>query len=134
MAYTITGPYLATAVLCEKADRDRSGALTISRIIDVIVLPASARQTPTIVELTVVVIFRSGQFQGSLEIALQQISPSGAVAPPIRFPTFFQGEDQGAGVIAKVRVTIQEEGLHWFQVSLGGQPKTKIPLRVVYQG
>ena len=37
-------------------------------------------------------------------------------------------------MIAKVRVTIQEEGLHWFQVSLGGRPKTKIPLRVVYQG
>ena len=134
MAYNITGPFLATAVLCERADRDRYGVLSISRIIDGIVLPAAARQTPpTIIELTLVVIFRSGQFRGSLEIALQQISPSGAVAPPTGFPTFFQGEDHGAGVIAKVSLTIQEEGLHWFEVSLGGQPITRIPLRVAYQ-
>ncbi len=134
MAYTITGPFLATAVLCEKAARDRYGVLTITRIIDGIVLPAAARQTPpTIVELTLVVIFRSGQFQGSLEIALRQISPSGAVAPLTRFPTFFQGEDHGAGVIGKVGLTIQEEGLHWFEVLLGGQPITRIPLRVAYQ-
>lgn len=134
MPYIITGPFLATAVLCERADRDRYGALTITRIIDGIVLPAAARQTPpTIIELTLVVIFRSGKFRGSREIALQQISPSGAVAPPTVFPTLFQGEDHGAGVIAKVSLTIQEEGLHWFEVLLGGQPITRIPLRVAYQ-
>ncbi len=134
MAYIITGPFLATAVLCERADRDSDGSLTLTRIVDGIVLSAAARQTPpTIIELTLVVIFRSGQFRGSSEIALRQISPSGAVAPPTGFPTFFRGEDHGAGVIAKVSLSIQEEGLHWFEVLLGGQPITRIPLRVAYQ-
>ncbi len=134
MPTIITGPFLATAVFCEKANRDRDGSLTLTRIVDGIILPAAVRQTPpTIIELTLVVIFRSGQFRGSGEIALQQTSPSGAVAPPVLFPTFFQGENHGAGVIARVGLTIQEEGLHWFQVSLGGQPITRIPLRVAYQ-
>jgi len=153
MPYVITGPFLATAVLCEGANRDSSGALTITRIVDSIILPAASRQAPKprrfpgrgdapsaaeqnlppAVELTLVVIFRSGQFRGSGEIAVQQISPSGAFAPAIVFPTFFQGEDHGAGVIAKVGLTIQEEGLHWFEISLGGQPITRIPLRVAFQ-
>ena len=98
MAHIITGPFLATAVLCESAGRDKAGSLTLTRIVDGIVLPAAARQTPpTIIELTLVVIFRSGQFRGSSEIALQQIPRSGAVAPPVLFPTFFQGDDHGAG-------------------------------------
>lgn len=135
MAYIITGPFLATAALCERADRDKDGVLTLTRIVDGIVLPAAGRQTPaTIIDLTLVVIFRSGQFRGSSEIALRQISPSGAIAPPVLFPTFFQGDDHGAGVIAKMGLTFQEEGLHWFEVLLGGQPITRIPLRVAYQG
>ncbi len=57
MAHIITGPFLATAVLCESAARDKAGSLTL----------------------------------------------------------------------------IQEEGLHWFEVLLGGEPITRIPLRVAYQ-
>lgn len=153
MAYIITGPFLATAVLCESANRDTSGALTITRIVDNIIVPAARQPAPKIrrfpgrgggraaadqtapptVELTLVVIFRSGEFQGPGKIAVQQISPSGIVAPPFFFPTLFQGEDHGAGVIAKVSLTIQEQGLHWFEVSLGGQAITRIPLRVGFQ-
>lgn len=152
MAYIIAGPFLATAVLCEGANRDSSGALTITRIVDNITLPSAGPQAsnirrfpgrgarpgadqtaPPVVELTLVVIFRSGEFQGPGKIGVQQISPSGIVAPPFFFPTLFQGEDHGAGVIAKVSLTIQEEGLHWFEVSLGGQAITRIPLRVGFQ-
>jgi hypothetical protein len=39
MAYTIKGPFLATAVLCERADRDSDGALTLTRIADGPLLP-----------------------------------------------------------------------------------------------
>jgi hypothetical protein len=63
---------------------------------------------------------------------VNQLSPSGLSIPLFSFPTFFQGDDQGAGVIARVGFVVSEPGLHWFEISLGGQPKTRIPLNVAY--
>jgi hypothetical protein len=88
---------------------------------------------PTQLEMTLVVIFRSGSFRGRNTINLTQRSPSGFPLPLFDFPVFFQGGEQGAGVIAKVGFAVQEIGLHWFQISLGGQPMTNIPLTIVYQ-
>lgn len=133
MAY-LTGPFLTTAVFCEEAQQDRDGFLSLSRIIDhIVVLGGNAEMMPpTQIVTTLVVIFRSGSFRGRSEIAVNQISPSGLSMPLFSFPTFFQGDDQGAGVIAKVGFVVSEVGLHWFEVSLGGQPKTRIPLKVSY--
>ena len=133
-AYYLPGPFLTIAVFCEEARQDRDGFLSLSRIIDQIaVLGVDPNiMPPTQVVTTLVVIFRSGSFQGSSQITVTQISPSGLSIPLFSFPTFFQGSDQAAGVIAKVGFTVSEVGLHWFEVSLGGQAKTRIPLKVSY--
>jgi hypothetical protein len=134
MAYYLTGPFLTTAVFCEEAQQDRDGFLSLSRIVDHIVVVGvdPNMMPPTQVVTTLVVIFRSGSFRGSSQIALTQISPSGLSIPLFSFPTFFQGDDQAAGVIAKVGFTVSEVGLHWFEISLGGQAKTRIPLKISY--
>ena len=135
MAYYFTGPFLTAALFCDEAQQDRDGFLSLSRIIDHIVILGTDPNTmpPTQVVTTLVVIFRSGSFRGSSQITVNQLSPSGVSAPLFSFPTFFQGDDQGAGVIAKVGFIVSEPGLHWFEVSLGGQPKTRIPLNVSYR-
>ena len=134
MAYYSHGPFLTIAVFCEEAQQDRDGFLSLSRIIDHIVIFGADPNTmpPTQVVTTLVVIFRSGSFRGSSQITVNQLSPSGLSVPLFSFPTFFRGGDQGAGVIAKVAFVVSEAGLHWFEVSLGGQPKTRIPLNVSY--
>ena len=134
MAYYLQGPFLTAAVFCEEARQDRDGFLSLSRITDhIVVLGVDPNvMPPTQVVTTLVVIFRSGSFRGSSQITVNQISPSGLSTPLFSFPTFFQGDDQGAGVIAKVGFTVSEVGLHWFEISVGGQPKTRIPLNVSY--
>ncbi len=134
MAYYQPGPFLSAAVFCEEAKQDGEGFLSLSRIIDHIVVVGADPNVmpPTQIVTTLVVIFRSGILHGSSQITVNQISPSGLSIPLFSFPTFFQGEDQGAGVIAKVGFVVSEPGLHWFEVSLGGQPKTRIPLNVSY--
>jgi hypothetical protein len=134
MASYLMGPFLTAALFCEEARQDKDGFLSLSRIIDHIVILGDDPNTmpPTQVVTTLVVIFRSGSFRGSSEITVSQLSASGASVLLFSFPTFFQGDDQGAGVIARVGFVISEPGLHWFEVSLGGQPKTRIPLNVSY--
>jgi hypothetical protein len=131
--YQIGGPFLTTAVFCEEA-RQQEGFLSLFRIIDrIAVVGIGPVMPPTQLEMTLVVIFRSGSFRGRNTINLTQWSPSGFPLPLFDFPVFFQGGEQGAGVIAKVGFAVQEIGLHWFQISLGGQPVTNIPLTIVYQ-
>jgi len=134
MAHYLQGPFLTAAIFCEEARQDRDGFLSLSRITDHIVVfgENAEMMPPTQIVTTLVVIFRSGSFRGSSQITVNQISPSGLSMPLFSFPTFFQGDDQGAGVIAKVGFVVSEVGLHWFEVSLGGQPKTRIPLKVSY--
>jgi hypothetical protein len=133
MAYYPTGPFLTTAVFCDEAKQDKDGSLTLSRIVDrILIAGVGPEMPPTQVVTTLVVIFRSGQFQGSSQITLNQISPSGRSASLFVFPTFFEGDDHGAGVIAKVSFVVSEVGLYWFEVLLAGQPITRIPLRVLY--
>jgi hypothetical protein len=134
MAYYQEGPFLSAAVFCEEAKQDGEGFLSLSRIIDHIVVVGADPNVmpPTQIVTTLVVIFRSGKFRGSSQITVNQLSPSGLSVPLFSFPTFFQGDDQGAGVIARVGFEVSEPGLHWFDVSLGGQPKTRIPLNVSY--
>ena len=135
MAYSQQGPFLSAAVFCEEAKQEGEGFLSLSRIIDHIVVVGADPNVmpPTQIVTTLVVIFRSGSFRGSHRITVNQLCPSGPSVPLFNFPVFFQGEpDQGAGVIAKVGFVVAEPGLHWFEVSLDGQPKTSIPLNVSY--
>jgi hypothetical protein len=134
MAHYFTGPFLTAALFCEEAREDRDGFLSLSRIIDHIVILGDDPNAmpPTQVVTTLVVLFRSESFRGSSQITVNQISPSGLSMPLFSFPTFFQGDGQGAGVIAKVSFVVSEAGLHWFEVSVHGQPKTRIPFRVSY--
>ena len=131
--YQIEGPFLTTAVFCEEA-RQQDGFLSLFHIIDRIAVAGTGpAMPPTQLEMTLVVLFRSGRFRGHNIINVTESSPSGFSLPLFNFPVFFQGGDQGAGVIAKVGFAVQETGLHWFQISLGGQPVTSIPLTIVYQ-
>jgi hypothetical protein len=131
--YQFQGPFLTTAVFCEEA-RQQEGFLSLFRIIDrIAVVGIGPGMPPTALAMTLVVIFRSGGFRGRKTIHLTQVSPSGFLVPLFDFPVFFQGGDQGAGVIAKAGFVVQEIGLHWFQVSLDALPVTSIPLTIVFQ-
>jgi hypothetical protein len=134
MTYHQQGPFLTAAVFCQEAKQDRDGFLSLSKIIDNIVVAGSDPYVmpPTQIVTTLVVILRSGPFRGSSQITVNQVSPSGYSIQIFVFPTFFQNEAQGAGVIAKVGFVVSEPGLHWFEVLLDGVLKTKIPLNVSY--
>lgn len=135
--YQISGPFLTAALFCEEA-RQKDGFLSVSSIIDrMVVVGTGPVMFPTSLELTLVVIFRSGDSSGHKTISLGQVAPSQYFSPTVPlfdFPVYFQGGEHGAGVIARVRFVVQEPGLHWFEVSLDGYPVTRIPLTVLYQG
>ncbi|MBI4609615.1 MAG: hypothetical protein HY726_11470 [Candidatus Rokubacteria bacterium] len=135
------GPYLSTAVFCEKVLQEKDGVASVIRIVDRFIVTISAsgseppeKMPPMTITTTAFLSFKSGFAKGSQVIKLVPRDPSGRpMAPEALLPVFFEGDDRGASVTVNVTFRVEEEGLYWFDVLLGDRLMTKIPLRVVYQ-
>lgn len=139
MTEELGGPFLSTAVLCEKVLQEKDGVASVIRIVDRFIITASGAQPPEkmppwTITTTAFLSFKSGFAKGSQTVKLIPRDPSGRpIAPEVLLPVFFEGDDRGANLIVNVSLRIEEEGLYWFDVLLGERLMTKIPLRVVYQ-
>ncbi len=132
------GPYLTAALLCEKVLQEKDGILSAIRIVDRIIATAQGSQPPVqmppvLVNITALLMLKSGEVRGSDTIKVQPVAPSGLRSPEISWPIFLEGEDRGANVILQVAFQAMEEGLYWFDVTFKDELLTRIPLRVVYQ-
>ena len=132
------GPYLTAALLCEKVLQEKDGILSAIRIVDRIIATAQGSQPPeqmppVPVNITALLMLKSGAVQGSYTIKVQPVAPSGFQSPAISWPIFLEGQDRGANVILQIVFQAQEEGLYWFEVCFKDELLTRIPLRVVYQ-
>lgn len=133
------GPYLVAASFCDKVLQEADGVLSLIRLVDRwnIVGP-TATMSPTVIQGTLVVLFKSGIARTSAQLTVTPISPGNARLQPIVAPLLFEGDDErGAGIVLPIGFPVQEPGLYWFEVALavtGGEPEimTFIPMRIVY--
>jgi hypothetical protein len=134
-----SGPYLTMAVLCQHALVEKDDVLSVIRVIDRLVTPvpvnpAVPRATPAVaINLTAVLQFKSGAARGAYMIALRPEAPSGLRMPHTELSILFEGEDRGVNVVIALSMTVEQEGLYWFDVLLDGTLVTRIPLRIVFQ-
>jgi hypothetical protein len=133
------GPYLQAAFFCEKALREVDGAFSFIRAVDRWNIPGpTPTMPPTIIQATLVALFKSGTFRASAPLVITPISPTNVRMPPIILPVLFEGDDErGGGVVLPMGFQVQEPGLYWFEVAitLPGEAvaiMTFIPMRVVY--
>lgn len=133
------GPYLAAAFFCDRVLQEKDGVLSFIRVVDRWnVIGASATMTPTAIQSTLVVLFKSGILRDSAQITVTPVTPTGEHMSPVVSPILFEGDDdRGAGMVLPLAFPVTEPGLYWFEVGLtarGGEAevKTQIPMRVVY--
>lgn len=131
-------PLLAAAFLCEKVLQEKDGVLSAIRLVERITLTASGPQRTNKmpefpVSITALVKFWSGDAKGSRTVKIQSVAPSGFKSPEMSLPIFLEGEERGASLVVNVAFQAREEGLHWFDVYLGDDLVTRMPLRVIYQ-
>jgi hypothetical protein len=131
------GPYLKTAVLCERVLREADGVPSLIRIVDRIIHTRSGPDAPIEMpplshNLTAFVSLTSGQARGSYEIRIELEEPSGLRKPPMISTVLFEGEDKGVNLVLNMAATFEYQGLYWFNVYLDDKLLTKMPLRVIY--
>ena len=133
------GPYLTAAFFCERVLQEHDGVLSFIRVVDRwnIVGPTQV-MAPSIIQATLVVLFKSGILRSSAQVTVTPISPTGDRMPPIILPVLFEGDDErGCGIVLPMGFPVREPGLYWFEVSLAAQGAsgavlTQIPMRIFY--
>ena len=128
-----SGPYVGIAVFCEKVLNESGGVMSLIRIVDRVTFAVADGSTPQAFPLFAVMMFKSGDAQGTHPIALRSIGPSGQQLGTFEAPSLFEGNDRGVSIVVQFPFQPVEEGLHWFEVLIDGQPFTRILLRAIFQ-
>jgi len=131
------GPYIQTAVFCERVLREADGALSLIRVVDVIThterRPDAPEQMPEVhYPLDLLISLKSGTTRGRHEITIIAEQPSGETLQPITISVNMEGENKGANIHSRIDIPYKFEGLHWFKILFDRQTITRIPLEVRY--
>ena len=133
---TITGgPYLHTAVFCDRVLREVDGIVSLIRIVDRWTVAGPAEQmATTLIQTNLAVLMKSGTYRGAAKVQITPTGPSGQEMASVQFPVNFEGaDDRGVAIALPIAFPVQEPGVYWFDIQISGQSLTKIPLRVLYQ-
>lgn len=129
-------PYITAAFICEKVLQEKDGVLTAVRIIDKVFLKLPPEGLPggakPAIAVTGLLGLKSGPVVGEFDLKIGVTAPSGEKKQEVMlFRLQMLGGDQGQNIIMNVGLGIEQEGLYWFDVSLGDELLTRIPLLVV---
>lgn len=132
-----TGPFLALAVFCEQVIEDKSGVLSLIRIVDRMYVYASGpaapeEMPPSILNWFMVLSFKAGEARGSHPIKIERELPSGLKTEPIVLSAHFEGGNRGTNIISKLNMKLEMPGIYWFRIYVDDQFTTQIPVEVIY--
>jgi hypothetical protein len=131
------GPYIQMAGLCDQVIEDKTGALSLIRIIDTIThteaRPDAPAEMPSVTyPLKLVIMLKSGRARGRHELKIIPETPSGEAKRPLIKSIQMEGEERGVNHIVNMVFTFTMEGLYWFDVYFDDSLLTRVPLRVKY--
>lgn len=133
-----SGPFLVAAMLCEKILQEKDETISVIRMVDRLVITVSTLNSPetmpsTSVNLYMLISLKSGTARGRDTIGLRAEAPSGLIITDQLFPVLFEGDDRGTNLVINLNITLEQEGVYWFNILLEEQLLTRVPLRVLYQ-
>lgn len=139
------GPYLNSALICEKVLQERDGVLSAIRIIDRLTHTTPGANLdvmdPFPYQFYLLLGFKSGEALGNYQVSIHPVKPEGTEkVPPANYSVNFEGPaDRGVGICAVMQVQFNVPGLWWFDIYLAEltglkriRRVTRIPLRIVY--
>jgi len=131
------GPHIAMAVFCEQVLEEKSGVLSVIRIIDRINLSAGAEAPEEMPEfplnMKAIVALKSGFCRGKYTVTVKPRTPSGQELAAVNLPVLLEGDDRGTNLVLHFALGVKEEGLYWFDVLIEEKLLTSMPLRILYQ-
>lgn len=133
MSPTGMTPYVQIAAFCHTVLREASGGMSLIRIADRhLIQGGTPEMQPTTINLTLAVILKSGNMEGSATMTIRPNDPDETPLPAIQMPVLFEGRERGVGLVSQMSLMAKKPGLYWFDVLIDGVLLTRIPLRILY--
>lgn len=131
------GPYLSVAAFCEQVIEDKSGVLSLIRIVDRLNVTvqgpdAPSEMPPSNFDWTLVLTLKSGDARGSAEVKIVPELPSGVSMQPSIQSVHLEGGNRGANLITRFNMLLTMPGIYWFKIYVDDQFLTQIPVEVIY--
>jgi len=131
------GPYLSSAVLCEKVLNEKDHVFSLIRIVDRVTInyedDSGESELPlTPINIMFFISFQSGSYGGKKTLNLEFIQPNGARREKLEVPLLFQ-PSQSNNLVVEFDSKTNQEGLHWFVLKLDEVEFTRVPLTVNFR-
>lgn len=131
------GPYVQAAAFCAEVIEDKTGALTLVRMIDTVTHTVMgpdppAEMPPVPFQAKLVIALKSGKVEGGHQVRVVPVLPSGETESAMERTVHLAGDERGTNLVVNTSMTFKMEGLHWFNVYFDDELLTRIPFRVRY--
>ncbi len=132
------GPFVRSALLCEKVLQERDGVMSYIRVIDRVMRTDRRPDAPENLEpfqhsMYAALSFVAGDARGRHTVVMEIEPPNGLKKQIASIDVQFEGGNKAAAIAALLNITLDAEGVHWIHVLLDGEPITQIPLEVQYR-
>jgi hypothetical protein len=136
MAY-VGGPHIQAACFCEMVIEDKTGVMSLIRIIDTLTHtetgPNPPEDIPPVpVSMKLVLMLKSGKARGRSSLRIIPEFPTGATQELPIYSLHFEGEEKGHNFVLNLAYIFPIEGLYWFHIYIEEEKLTSIPFRVKY--
>lgn len=131
------GPYLTAAFLCERILEEKDGVKSAIRIHDKVIQAASGTKVPDMMPRiaaapTLFLNLKNGHARGKHVIKVVLMKPDNTAAPEQTISVNLVGADNnGAELVARLQVMLDQEGVYWFDIYYDDLRLTKIPWEVI---
>ena len=131
------GPYLTVATFCEQVIEDKSGVLSLIRIVDRMNMTtqgptAPERMPPANLNWFLVLNLKSGEARGSVAVKIEPELPSGLKLSPLTLSAHLEGGNRGQNIITRLDMRLEMPGVYWFWIYVDEVFLTKVPIEVIY--
>ena len=131
------GPFIQAATLCEQVIEDKTGVLSLIRVIDTITHTVAQPDPPidmppVTYPMKMVIMLKSGRARGRHELKITPELPSGEFKHSITQSIQLEGEERGTNNIINLIFNFTMEGLYWFNIYLDDSLLSRIPMRIKY--
>ena len=133
-----TGPFVQAALFADMILEDKTGTLSVIRIIDRINHVAGGPNPPEDLQpfgqqLNALISLKPGRSMGRQNFTLTMEKPDAQQEPVAQGSfNFSGGPNQGASLQLVLHVTLDQEGVYYFDFAVDNHILTRMPLEVIY--
>lgn len=135
-----SGPFLVSALICERVLTDQDKVHSLIRIVDRTVVgtsgPQSRMEMPKFpAQLSMFLAFKAGDARGSETVKVTLTRPNGLTDPePIAEQSLhLEGGTRGANLVLQMTIGFDEPGPYWFNIYIADKLMTKTPYEIIHQ-